>query len=165
MKLKKRKKHSRMRGRRTHGFSAKLHKGSGNRGGKGMAGSGKRADQKKTFVLKNLFPYFGRRGFTSRKTEKKRNKEINLRDIENKYSAGEVNLENYKILGEGNIKKKFIIKAKSASKSAIEKIEKIGGKIIFPEKKQKKKETKEKEAKSKQEGKKEVKENFEKKII
>jgi len=138
MKLKKRKKHSRMRGRRTHGFSAKLHKGSGNRGGKGMAGTGKRADQKKTFVLNNLYPYFGKQGFTSRKTEKKRDKELNLREIEERFPAGEVNLEDYKILGDGEIIKKFVIKARAASKSAIEKIEKAGGKIILPEKKERK---------------------------
>lgn len=161
MKLKKRKKHSRMRGRRTHGFSAKLHKGSGNKGGKGMAGSGKRADQKKTFVLKNLYPYFGRRGFTSRKTEKKRDKEINLRDIEDRFPAGEVNLEDYKILGEGDVNKKFIIKARAYSKSALAKVEKAGGKIILPEKKQEKKKIK----KGNQEMKKRVKEKSENKNI
>ena len=39
------------------------------------------------------------------------------------------------MLGDGEIKDKFIIKAKQASSSAIEKIEKAGGKIILPEKK------------------------------
>lgn len=143
-----------MRGRRTHGFSAKLHKGSGNRGGKGMAGTGKRADQKKTKVLNELYPYFGKQGFTSRRTEKKRSKEINLRDIEEKFRAGEVNLKDYKILGEGELTGKFIIKAKAASKSAREKVEKAGGKIILPEKKQEKKKIK----KENQEIKKEIKE-------
>ena len=131
MKLKKRKKHSRMRGRRTHGFSAKLHKGSGNRGGKGMAGTGKRADQKKTKVLNELYPYFGKQGFTSRKTEKKRNKTINLQDLNDRFKEGEIDLKEYKILGMGEVKKKFIIKARAASKSAQEKIEKAGGKIIL----------------------------------
>jgi len=120
-----------MRGRRTHGFSAKLHKGSGNRGGKGMAGTGKRADQKKTKVLNELYPYFGKQGFTSRKTEKKRNKTINLQDLNDRFKEGEIDLKEYKILGMGEVKKKFIIKARAASKSAQEKIEKAGGKIIL----------------------------------
>jgi ribosomal protein L15 len=40
-------------------------------------------------------------------------------------------LEDYKILGKGEIKDKFIVKAKSFSKQAKEKIEKAGGKAIF----------------------------------
>jgi len=131
MKLKKRKKFSRMRGRRTCGFSAKLHKGKGSRGGKGFSGSGKRADQKKTFVLKKFYPYFGKRGFTSRKSEKRKNKIINIRDIQKRFKEGEIDLSEYKILGDGNITKKFIIKAKSCSDSAQKKIEKAGGEIII----------------------------------
>jgi len=133
MKLKKRKKSSRTKSR-THGHSAKLHKGSGSRGGKGMAGSGKRADQKKTLVIK-LYgnKYFGKQGITSKKTAKKKVKIINLREIEEKFQAGdkEINLSDYKILGEGEIKGKFIIKARAASKSAIEKIKKAGGDILL----------------------------------
>jgi len=55
MKTKKRTKSSRMqgRGRGTHGYGErKKHKKSGHRGGKGMSGSGKRSDQKKTLVNK-----------------------------------------------------------------------------------------------------------------
>lgn len=134
MKLKKRKKSSRISGR-THGHSAKLHKGKGSKGGKGMAGSGKRADQKKTKVLK-LGVYFGKRGLTSKKTAKKKQKIINLEDIKNKFKEGEkeINLEDYKILGTGEVRKKFIIRCKAASASAREKIEKAGGKIIIGKK-------------------------------
>ena len=132
MKLKKRTKHSRMRGLRTHGHSAKLHKGKGSHGGKGMSGTGKRADQKKTLVTK-LYgnKYFGRQGVTSRKAKKKKALFINIRDISSKYEPGEIDLKKYKVLGEGEIKGKYIIKAKAASKSAIEKIKKAGGKIII----------------------------------
>lgn len=140
MKLKKRKKHSRMRGRRTHGFSAKLHKGSGSKGGKGFAGTGKRADQKKSLILQEYFPYFGKRGFTSKKTAKHKIKVMNLYDIANKFSEGNVDLPEYKILGEGDISGKFVIKARAASKSAIQKIEKAGGKIILPAKEKESKE-------------------------
>jgi large subunit ribosomal protein L15 len=138
MKLKKRRKSSRMHGRGTgsHGWGfRKKHKKSGHRGGKGMAGSGKRADQKKTLVIK-LYgnEYFGKQGITSRKTEKDRRKRINLLDIEmnlgtylkkgiakKKGEGTEVNLGEYKILGDGEVKNKLIIKAKEASKSAMDK--------------------------------------------
>lgn len=63
MKQKKRNKRSRIRGTRTCGWAMKKHKGSGNRGGKGFSGSGKRADQKKTYVIKYFYPYFGKKGF------------------------------------------------------------------------------------------------------
>ena len=156
MKLKKRKKSGRMRGHRTHGHSAKLNKGKGSKGGKGMSGSGKRGDQKKSLVINKFHPYFGRQGFTSRKTERKKNKIINLHQIQDKYKEGEIDLKEYKILGLGEVKKRFIIKAKSASKSAKEKIEKAGGKIILPEKKQKKVKKKEsKKIESEEEKKKE----------
>jgi len=146
MKLKKRKKSSRMHGRGSgsHGWGfRKKHKKSGHRGGKGMAGSGKRADQKKTLVIK-LYgnKYFGKQGITSRKTERDKRKRINIDDIDlnvEKYwkksgDKWEINLPEYKILG-GNkdyqIKNKLIIKAKEASKTARDKIKKSGGEIIL----------------------------------
>ena len=135
MKTHKRKKSTRMHGRKmgTHGTGArKKAKGTGHRGGKGMSGSGKRADHKKTLITK-LFghSYFGKKGVTSRKTEKDKRLRINVREIQSKYTPGEINLSKYKILGKGEIKDKFIIKALEASKSAIEKVKKSGGEIIL----------------------------------
>ena len=153
MKTKKRKKSSRMHGKGmgTHGWGArKKHKKSGHRGGKGMSGSGKRGDQKKTLVTK-LYgnKYFGKQGITSRGTKRDTRKRINLGDIEKnleKYGKKsgdkfEINLSDYKILGDGKVlqggvphkgaKNKLIIKAKEASKSAIEKVKKMGGEIIL----------------------------------
>ena len=47
MTVNRRRKRVRQRGSKTHGWGAKKkHRGKGNRGGKGMAGSGKRADSK-----------------------------------------------------------------------------------------------------------------------
>lgn len=148
-KTKKRKKASRMHGRGagTHGWGArKKHKKSGHRGGKGMAGTGKRADQKKTLMTK-LYGhyYFGKRGITSKGTEKDKRQRINLRDIDinlEKYGKKlgdkwEINLSNYKILDSSRdylLKNKLIIKAKKASKSAIEKVKKAGGEIILSSK-------------------------------
>lgn len=121
-----------MRGIRTHGHSAKLNKGKGSRGGKGMSGSGKRADQKKTLVLKKYGKkYFGKQGVTSKKAEKKKEGVINIDDIEKKYTEKEISLLDYKILGKGEIKRKITIKAKAASKSAIDKVKKAGGNIII----------------------------------
>jgi len=141
----KRKKASRMHGRHqgTHGWGArKKHKKSGHRGGSGMAGTGKRGDQKKTLVNK-LYgnDYFGKQGITSKKTEHDKRKRINLKVIGDnlekfgkKTSKGwEINLKDFKILGDGEIKDKLIITALEASKSAIEKVVKAGGEIILSE--------------------------------
>lgn len=151
MRTHKRTKSSRMHGhgRGTHGWGErKKHKKSGHRGGAGMAGSGKRADQKKTLVTKLYgHKYFGKQGITSRKTQKDKRKRINLRDIEfnleryikkgiaKKTDKGfEINLKDYKILSsskEYTPKNKLIIKAQEASKSVLEKVKKSGGMIIL----------------------------------
>ncbi len=104
-----------------------------------MAGSGKRADQKKTLVIK-LYgnKYFGKQGITSRGTERDIRKRINLESIEKNletYGKKEgdkwvINLEKYKILGKGEVKNKLVIKANDFSKSAKEKVEAKGGEII-----------------------------------
>lgn len=146
MKTHKRKKRSRLRGSKTAFYGArKKHKKSGHRGGKGMAGSGKRADQKKTLILK-LYgnKYFGKQGITSKGTERNKDDKINIQQIqdnvENFVKKGiakktgfgyELNLEDYKILGDGEIKDRMNIKARSASKTAVEKVKKAGGDIIL----------------------------------
>ncbi|MEK6840630.1 MAG: uL15 family ribosomal protein [Nanoarchaeota archaeon] len=152
-KTKKGRKSSKMRGRGqgTHGWGArKKHKKSGHRGGKGMAGTGKRADQKKTLVTK-LYGhyYFGKRGITSKRTEKDKRLRMNLEDIELKIDSLikdgiakktgkgiEIDLKDYKILDSSKeyvLKNKLIIKAKKSSKSAAEKVKKSGGEIIVAE--------------------------------
>jgi len=148
-KTKKKKKSINMRGKGmgTHGGGArKKRKKSGHRGGIGMSGSGKRADHKKTLITKLYgHSYFGKQGITSKKTERDVRKRINIYDILlnlEKYGKKsgdkwEINLKNYKILGTGEIKnkEKLIIKAKEASKSALEKVKKAGGEIILPSRK------------------------------
>jgi len=147
IKTHKRKKKTRYHGKGmgTSGSGArKKNRKSGMRGGKGMSGSGKRADQKKTLIIK-LYgnKYFGKQGITSRGTKRDVRKRINLQQIESnleKYGKKvgdkfEINLKNYKILGEGEVKNNLIIKAKEASKSAIEKVKKAGGEIHIPIKK------------------------------
>ncbi len=141
MKLHKRKKSSRYHGRgmgsNGHG-SRKNWKKSGHRGGIGMAGTGKRADHKKTLVL-NLYGnnYFGKQGVTSRKTQRDTRQRINVGDIEvhlGKYgkksgNGYEVKLEEYKILGSGEVKNRLFVKCLEISQSAKEKIEKAGGSV------------------------------------
>ncbi len=145
MKLKKRKKYSRAHGRKmgTAGTGARKNKRkSGNKGGIGMSGSGKRADHKKTLVQKLYgHNYFGKQGVTSKKTKRDIRKRINLRELstnlekyaKKKGDSWEINLRNYKILGEGEVKEKLIVTCLSASQSAIEKVNEAGGKIIIKE--------------------------------
>lgn len=152
MKIKKTKKSKKMYGRKmgTHGGGArKNRKGSGHHGGKGLAGTGKRADHKKTLITKMYGGnYFGKQGITSKKTERDKRKRINIGQVQEnlqtylkkglakKTAQGyEINLEGYKILGQGEVKNILIIKAKEASKSCIKKVEKAKGKIISNEKK------------------------------
>jgi len=133
MKIKKRKKSSRFRGTHTHGRGGKKKaRGSGHQGGVGMAGTGKRADQRKTLVL-NLYGnnYFGK-SKTLRRKKKVKLMTINIRDLEQKFKdSKDISLKGYKILSEGEIKDKIKITASAASKSAIEKIKKAGGEITL----------------------------------
>jgi large subunit ribosomal protein L15 len=145
MKTHKRRKSSRQHGRHmgTHGTGArKNNRESGNRGGIGMSGTGKRADHKKTLITK-LFGhgYFGKQGITSKKTEKDKRLRIGLAQIQSgleKYGkktpkGWEINLSNYKILGKVEVKEKLFIKALEASKGAIESVKKAGGEITVKE--------------------------------
>ena len=138
MKLNKAKKAKTMRGKGmgTHGWGArKKHMVSGHRGGFGMAGTGKRGDHKKVPVKKGdkKNRYFGKQGITSKGTERKRVNTMNLSMIkENLFTKDNVKIElkKYKILGVGEGFKAEIT-AMSASKTAIAKMEKAGGKIIL----------------------------------
>jgi large subunit ribosomal protein L15 len=142
MKIKKRKKYSRMHGHGmgTAGTGARKNKRkSGNKGGGGMSGSGKRADHKKTLVNKMYgHNYFGKQGITSRKTKRDVRQRINLKELifnvtkfgKKTKDGWEISLPKYKILGTGEVKEKLIINCLEASASAIEKVEKAGGKII-----------------------------------
>jgi len=129
------------RGSRTcGGGSHKKRRGKGSKGGTGKAGGCK---HKWSWVVKYAPDRFGRRGFKVPKAVKKEHEIINLGEIEEKLDkflkkgiAKEekgkliVNLDNYKVLGEGEITKPLIIKASAFSASALEKIAKAGGEAI-----------------------------------
>jgi ribosomal protein L15 len=170
VKTHKRKKSSRIRGARTCGWGFRQkHKGPGNRGGRGMAGSGKRADHKKQEASQmdtsNRKQYFGKQGLTSRGTKRKKENKINLSDIKNNYFKKineQIDLKNHVILGNGEGFKGEIL-AKRASKTAIEKMNKAGGKITFSEHIIKKNKENSQIKDKKQKQKKEEKEELEKK--
>ena len=143
IKMKKRRKSRRMRGSHTHGrgFKKKA-RGSGHRGGVGMAGTGKRGDQKKTMILKLTLPdYFGKRA-TRLRFGKPKPETFNLTNISlsslvhkkiAKESAGkyEISVPKNKVVGELTKNVKLIIHAHSASESAIASVKKHGGDIVI----------------------------------
>lgn len=119
-----------MRGKKTFGYgSKKKHRGSGSRGGRGMAGS---FGHKKLMVLKENPEHFGKRGFKRRNA--KETKAINLRDLENlakRLGKNKLNLAELgydKVLGTGSLSVPLEVEAKLFSAGAKEKIEKAGGK-------------------------------------
>jgi len=133
---KKRTKSSRKRGSQTHGRGfMKKARGSGHRGGFGMAGTGKRADHKKSLITNMDEKYFGSGGGLKPKPYKF--DVVNVGELE-KLAKGkkELNLEKYKILGKGSISTALKIKVGAASKTAIEKIEGAGGSVIVKVKKE-----------------------------
>jgi large subunit ribosomal protein L15 len=132
MKVHKRKKSSRIRGARTCGWGFRQkHKGHGNKGGVGKAGTGKRADHKKQSAEMGVKgKYFGKQGATSRGTKKKKYEKINLCDVRANFSGEKIDLLKHKILGKGD-GFKGEIRALAATKGAVEKMEKAGGKIVL----------------------------------
>ncbi len=143
MKVKRRKKNTRYRGSRMNrrGYKNRT-KGSGNQGGKGMAGTGKRGDQKKTLVL-NLY---GNNYFKKDRTTSKARKmpSMSLRTIVEKLSTFvkkgvaketsgkyEINLDKFKVIGNEELKMKLIIRARAASESALASVKAAGGEIVL----------------------------------
>jgi len=140
----KRKKNSRLRGSKTHGYGAKKkHRGAGNRGGRGNAGSGKRGDSNKpTFQTQKIL--MGKNGF-------KHKGPLNIDSIINvgmvsqllpllekegavqkKGDAYEIDLGKAgytKLLSKGTACGRFMVTVDKATPKAIEKIEAAGGTI------------------------------------
>lgn len=136
----KRKRITRQRGSRTHGWG-RLHRGSGNKGGAGNAGSGKKADAKKPSYADRVF---GKHGFIAHNSPAK-HVVINLIDVSQRlpgwiaskeathtggvYTLDLGKLGYSKLLSQGEIKQKVKITVKAASKSAIEKVKAAGGEV------------------------------------
>ncbi len=148
MKIKRRVKSKRFRGSQTarRGHKART-RGSGNQGGKGWSGTGKRGKAKKTLVIRMTGggnTYFGASKTLRRGTAPIKLQVINLDNIEKdlarfvqngiaKAAKGgyELTLTGYKILGDGEVSQKLHITATRASASAKNKIEKAGGSLAL----------------------------------
>ncbi len=131
------KKNKKQRGYSSHGWGhKKKHRGAGSRGGKGNAGSGKRADTKKPTII-NLHGTvdLAKRGFV--RPNLKKIKTIGLRDLDllvEKKNLNEIDLNKIgysKLLGTGKLSKAVKVTVKMASASAIEKVKSAGGEVIL----------------------------------
>ncbi len=143
----KRKKVSRMRGSHTHGGGAKKkRRGAGHRGGRGNAGSGKRADQKKPSYWKEK--YFSGPVF---KPINQKPLTMSIAELESGFeslSARKIIIQNegffevsmgkpWKLLSQGKPTKTYFIKTDNLSENAKEKIKKAGGKFLEKQKQKK----------------------------
>lgn len=148
MPINKRKKVSRMRGTHSHGWGdKKKHRGGGNRGGRGNAGMGKRADAMKPSMWKNTL-YFGKHGFKLKNAVEVN--AVNLQYLENHidtmvkedlaastagiYTVDLKKLGFDKLLSKGRISKKINITVDAATDSAVAKVEQAGGSVKTAEK-------------------------------
>jgi len=129
------------RGSRTHGWGrVGQHRAGGSRGGHGKAGFHK---HKWSYVIKYEPDYFGKKGFTSPKSVRRKVNVINvgvLDEMAEKLSTRKekdkffIDLESLgytKLLGTGNVTKPLIVKVPSCSSSATEKIKEAGGQILI----------------------------------
>ena len=127
-----RKKTSRQRGEKTHGWgSKKKHRGAGSRGGRGQAGMLK---HKKSWMIKNAPNHFGRTGF--RQPTRKKQSSINLIKLDS-MNGNEFDLKKIgynKLLSTGKITRAVTVTVENATPKAIKKIEDVGGKVIIPDK-------------------------------
>jgi large subunit ribosomal protein L15 len=139
----KRKKRSRIRAAKVtagHGHKKK-NRGAGNRGGRGMAGTGKRGTAK-LMKLTGGKKYLGIGGFTSIKTkvistnlfdlQKNLNSFVENGLVSKSNDTYTINLETLKyekLLSKGPVTNKLNITVKFATPNAISKVEKAGGKV------------------------------------
>lgn len=127
------------RGSRTQGYGrVGQHRKSGSRGyrkaGRHKAGW--------SYVLRYEPDYFGKKGFVSPKSLRRKEKIINLKNLdqiaetistEEKEGKFFIDLEKLgytKLLGTGKVTKPLIVKVASCSGSAVEKIKEAGGEIL-----------------------------------
>ncbi len=149
MVIRREKKSRKMHGYRNRGWgSIGQHRKSGSRGGRGAAGMHK---HKWSWVIKNYRDWFGKKGFIPRSPSSiPRINEINVGQVEEivnrMVKMGTAVMENGKIvvdlskmginklLSYGKISRPVKLVVWSASKKAIEKIEKSGGEVIIKNK-------------------------------
>jgi len=160
----KRKKSVKYRGSHTHGGGAKKkRRGSGSRGGRGMAGTGKRGDSKKPSI--NVSTYFGKHGFISKNVEPilAINLEYFESDVDKLVAQGkaEKKVDGYhinlsalgytKLLGGGKATRKYHFTTRFAAVGAVEKVKQAGGEVVVLEQGKKAAQSAKKAAKKAQE--------------
>ncbi len=146
--IRRKKKVRKLRGSHTHGWGCKKkHRGGGSKGGKGMAGTGKRKNTKWTWVIKYAPDHLGKRGFHRPKAVQYIPQVINLSDIdenlqlfldagiayeeEGKIIVDTTQLGVDKVLGSGKLTKPLVIKAYYVTPKAEEKIKAVGGEVLL----------------------------------
>jgi large subunit ribosomal protein L15 len=146
--IRRKKKVRKLRGSHTHGWGCKKkHRGGGSKGGKGMAGTGKRKNTKWTWTIKYAPDHLGKRGFHRPKVVQYAPQTINLSDIDEniqlfldmgvayeekgKIIVDTTQLGVDKVLGTGRLTKPVVIKAYYVTPKAEEKIKAIGGEVLL----------------------------------
>jgi len=146
--IRRRKKVRKLRGSHTHGWGCKKkHRGGGSKGGKGMAGTGKRKNTKWTWTIKYAPDHLGKRGFHRPKAVQYTPSVINLGDIdenlqlfidagiayeeEGKIVVDTTQLGVDKVLGAGKLTRPLVVKAYYVTPKAEEKIKAAGGEVIL----------------------------------
>ncbi len=146
--IRRKKKVRKLRGSHTHGWGCKKkHRGGGSKGGKGMAGTGKRKNTKWTWVIKYAPNHLGKHGFHRPKAVQYTPQAINLSDIDENLQLfldagiayeedGRIIVDTTqlgvdKVLGSGKLTRPIAIKAYYVTPRAEEKIKAVGGEVIL----------------------------------
>ena len=127
-----------MRGSRTHGYGRiGQHRDAGSKGQRKVG----RHKHLWSYVTAHEPNYFGKHGFTSPQSLKRKEKVINIAKLDeiatistekDKTHVDLTSLGYTKLLGTGKITKPLTVTVPSCSKTAAEKIKKAGGKVLTP---------------------------------
>ena len=122
-----------MRGSRTHGYGRiGQHRDAGSKGQRKVG----RHKHLWSYVVTHEPDYFGKKGFTSPQSLKRKENTINIKQLNEltiEKDTAQVNLKSLgytKLLGTGKITKPLTVTVPACSKTAAEKIKKAGGKIL-----------------------------------
>ena len=126
-----------MRGSRTHGYGRiGQHRDAGSKGHRKVG----RHKHLWSYVATHEPDYFGKHGFTSPQSLKRKEKTINIKQLneltaqtvieKGKIKVNLTSLGYTKLLGTGKITKQLIVSVPTCSKSAEEKIKNAGGQVL-----------------------------------
>jgi large subunit ribosomal protein L15 len=119
-----------LRGSRTVGYGRiGQHRDSGSKGNR-KVGRHKHLWSK---IVTSEPNYFGKHGFTSPQSKRRKESTINLNNLDQLAKGSEINLTELgytKLLGTGKLTKPLSVTVESASKSAKQKVQDAGGKIV-----------------------------------